>query len=182
LGQVRVEGYKAIVAVSKEDKGILKRNVDVLVQLLQCGEHNPSLRTIVRHSRIEETDDPEEIIHIRQGLEQHLAIEPSVTMTVLCDQLSWTEDEQGNREQLRTLVLEFLARSIGPLNIAITRSSDRILVEGIISVSFLPFASIVRLHASGSNRPFQCPTFGCAHHGQGYFASTADLQESDGPG
>jgi len=39
LGQVRVEGYKAIVAVSREDNGILKRNVDVLVQLLQCGEH-----------------------------------------------------------------------------------------------------------------------------------------------
>jgi hypothetical protein len=144
------------VAVSKEDKGILKRNVDVLVQLLQCGKHNPSLRTVVRHSRAEETDDPEEAVHIQQGLEQHLAIEPSVTMTVLCDQLSWTEDEQGNREQLRTLVLEFLARSIGPLNIAIGRSSDRILVEGIISVSSLPFASLFALR-SGSNRPFLMP-------------------------
>ncbi|KAF9653214.1 hypothetical protein BDM02DRAFT_3183159 [Thelephora ganbajun] len=113
-GEIRVEGYKAIVAVSKEDEGILKRNVDVLVQLLQC-------------------DDPEEIIHIRQGLEQHLAIDPSVTMSVLCDQLSWAEDEQGNREQLRTLVLEFLARSIRPLNIAISRSSDQILVGGIIN-------------------------------------------------
>ena len=41
LGQIRTEGYKAIVAVSKEDKGILKRNVDVLVQLLQCGKHKP---------------------------------------------------------------------------------------------------------------------------------------------
>lgn len=38
IGQIRVEGYKAIVAVSREDKGTLKRNVDVLVQLLQCGE------------------------------------------------------------------------------------------------------------------------------------------------
>lgn len=89
------------------------------------------------HSCVEETDDPEEIIHIQQGLEQHLAIDPSVTMSVLCDQLSWTEDEQGNREQLRTLVLRFLARSVRPLNIAISRSSDRILVEGIIDVSSL---------------------------------------------
>ena len=40
-GQVRVEGYKAIAAASREDGGILKRNVDVLVQLLQCGEHKP---------------------------------------------------------------------------------------------------------------------------------------------
>ena len=134
-----MEGYKAIVAVSEGDKGILKRNVDVLVQLLQCGEHKPpSLLTVVRHSHIEGTDDPEELIHIQQGLEQHLTIDPSVTMGVLCDQLSWTEDEQGNREQLRTLVLEFLSRSIRPLNIAISRSSDRILVEGIIEVSLPP--------------------------------------------
>lgn len=70
-------------------------------------------------------------------------------MNVLCDQLSWAEDEQGNREQLRTLVLAFLARSIGPLNIAISRSSDRILVEGILDVSFL--ASVLpSLHAPGS--------------------------------
>ena len=117
---------------------------------------NPFLWTVVRHSRVEETDDPEEIIHIRQGLEQHLAIEPSVTMSVLCDQLSWTEDEQGNREQLRTLVLEFLARSIGPLNIAISRSSDRILVEGVIAVSFLPSA-LVFAFTSRDNRPFQMP-------------------------
>jgi len=110
---------------------------------------NPSLWTVVGHSRFGETDDPEEIIHIQQGLEQHLAIDPSVTMSVLCDQLSWTEDEQGNREQLRTLVLEFLARSIGSLNVAISRSSDRILVEGIIGVSFLPSAINTRPHASG---------------------------------
>lgn len=91
---------------------------------------------------MEETDDPEEIIHIRQGLEQHLAIDPSVTMGVLCDQLSWIEDEQGNREQLRTLVLEFLAGTVRPLNIAAIRSSDKILVEGIINVSFLSRASV----------------------------------------
>jgi hypothetical protein len=96
----------------------------------------------VRNSRVEETEDSEEIIHIRQGLEQHLTIEPSVTMTVLCDQLLWTEDELGNREQLRTLVLEFLARSVRPLNVAIVRSSDQILAEGIINVSFLSCASV----------------------------------------
>ena len=136
-----MEGYKAIVAVSREDNGILKRNVDVLVQLLQCGEHMPlSLehRESFMHRR---TDDQEEIIHIRRGLEEHLGIEPSVTMTVLCDQLSWTEDEQGNREQLRTLVLEFLAGNTRSLNNAITNSSDRILVEGIVDVSSVPSVS-----------------------------------------
>lgn len=129
------------MAASKEDKGILKRNVDVLVQLLQCGEHG-SLYTVSGYSRIEETDDPEEITHIRQGLEQHLAIDLGVTTSVLCDQLSWTEDEQGNREQLRTLVLEFLAGSIEPLNAAMIHSSDKILVEGIVSVSFLSYVSV----------------------------------------
>lgn len=51
-GQIRVEGYKAIVAVSKEDKGALKRNVDVLVQLLQCGEYRPSFCPAAQDSRI----------------------------------------------------------------------------------------------------------------------------------
>ena len=112
-------------------------------------------QTAIGHSRTGETDDPEEIVHIRQGLEQHLAIDPSVTMTVLCDQLSWSEDEQGNRDQLRTLVLEFLAMSIRSLNVAIARSSDQILVEGIINVSLTPSIT-VRL-TSQDHRPFLTP-------------------------
>lgn len=141
LGQVRVEGYKSIVAVSKEDQGTLKRNVDVLIQLLQCGQFRPYFRPVVQDSSTEETDDPGEIIHIREGLVQHLAIDPNVAMTVLCDQLSWTEDEHGNREQLRTLVLEFLGRTVRSLDVAIIRSSGEILVEGIINVSPLSSGS-----------------------------------------
>ena len=68
-------------------------------------------------------------------------------MTVLCDQLSWTEDEHGNREQLRTLVLEFLARTIRSLDVAITRSSDKILVEGIVNVSPLSRTLVFDPHA-----------------------------------
>ena len=117
---------------------------------------NPTLRIVVRHSHVEESDDPEEIVHIQQGLEQHLEIEPSVTLSVLCDQLSWAEDDQGNREQLRTLVLKFLARNIGPLNTAISRSSDRILVEGIIGVSLLPSMS-VSAFTLRDDRPFPMP-------------------------
>ena len=77
-------------------------------------------------------------------------------MTVLCDQLSWTEDEQGNREQLRTLVLEFLAMSIRALNAAITNSSDRILVEGIVEVSFVPSVSPFAFMPQ-DRRPFPVP-------------------------
>ena len=122
-----------------EDQTTLKRNVDVLIQLLQCGEHT-SLSHRLEAFRHWETDNPEEIIHIRQGLVQHLSIDPNVTMSVLCDQLTWTEDELGNREQLRTRVLEFLTRNPGPLNAAIARSSDQVLVQAIIDVSFLPYA------------------------------------------
>ena len=151
-----MEGYKAIVAVSREDKGILKRNVDVLVQLLQCGERVPLSLKHHKSFTHRETDDPEEIIHIRRGLEQHLGIDPNVTMSVLCDQLSWTEDEQGNREQLRTLVLEFLARSTRSLNNAITNSSDRILVEGIVDVSSVPSVSPFAFMRQ-DRRPFPVP-------------------------
>lgn len=115
-----------------------------------------SCRVVSRHSRLKEIDEPEEIIHVRQGLEQHLTIDPSVTMTVLCDQLSWSEDEQGNREQLRTLVLEFLVKNIRSLNVAILRSSDRILVEGIINVSF-PLHVPTPTFMYWNDRPFQVP-------------------------
>lgn len=37
LFQVRIEGYQAIIQVSKEQKKWVKRNADVLVQLLQSG-------------------------------------------------------------------------------------------------------------------------------------------------
>jgi hypothetical protein len=36
--QIRIQGYKAVVQMSKEQPGWVERNVDVLVQLLQSGE------------------------------------------------------------------------------------------------------------------------------------------------
>ena len=36
--QIRIQGYRAIVQVSKEQPASVERNVDVLVQLLQSGE------------------------------------------------------------------------------------------------------------------------------------------------
>ena len=38
LLQVRKDGYRAITQVSRELKKLVKRNADVLVQLLQSGE------------------------------------------------------------------------------------------------------------------------------------------------
>ena len=36
--QIRIQGYNAVVLMSKEQPGWVERNVDVLVQLLQSGE------------------------------------------------------------------------------------------------------------------------------------------------
>jgi hypothetical protein len=36
--QIRIQGYRAVVQVSKEQPVSVERNVDVLVQLLQSGE------------------------------------------------------------------------------------------------------------------------------------------------
>ena len=36
--KIRIQGYKAVVQMSKEQPGSVERNVDVLVQLLQSGE------------------------------------------------------------------------------------------------------------------------------------------------
>jgi hypothetical protein len=36
--QIRIQGYNAVVQMSKEQPGWVERNVDVLVQLLQSGE------------------------------------------------------------------------------------------------------------------------------------------------
>ncbi len=36
--KIRIQGYKAVVQMSREQPGSVERNVDVLVQLLQSGE------------------------------------------------------------------------------------------------------------------------------------------------
>ncbi|KAJ7646592.1 hypothetical protein FB45DRAFT_890848 [Roridomyces roridus] len=94
---VRKEGYEAITAVSKVANKWVKRNTDVLLQLLQ-------------------SDEPDEVVVVKQALIAHLDLDPAVTLGVLCDQImppvdpkAVDSDELFMRDRLRTLVLAFLA-------------------------------------------------------------------------
>ncbi|KAG1751281.1 uncharacterized protein EDB91DRAFT_1104437 [Suillus paluster] len=92
--RVRIEGYRAISGVSSVQHKWVKRNSDVLVQLLQ-------------------SDEPEEVVVVKTALCDHLDMDPSVTLGVLCDQIIPPEDpmdeeEQQIRDRLRSLVIAFL--------------------------------------------------------------------------
>ncbi|RPD58686.1 hypothetical protein L227DRAFT_504962 [Lentinus tigrinus ALCF2SS1-6] len=95
VSNVRIKGYAAIVDVSREQNKWVKRNADVLVQLLQ-------------------SDEPDEVTFVKRALTQHLDMDPVVTLGVLCDQIippdePLDEEEQIIRDRLRSLVLAFLA-------------------------------------------------------------------------
>ncbi|KAJ4490923.1 apoptosis inhibitory protein 5-domain-containing protein [Lentinula aciculospora] len=92
--QVRMAGYNALVHMSRLEKKWVKRNADVLVQLLQ-------------------SDDPNEVSMVRKALVDHLQFDPRVTLGVLCDQIIPPNDlvdpeELAMRDSLRTLVLSFI--------------------------------------------------------------------------
>ncbi|KAF9461262.1 hypothetical protein BDZ94DRAFT_820535 [Collybia nuda] len=92
--KVRIEGYTAITQVSRTENKWVKRNADVLLQLLQ-------------------SDEPDEVIVVKKALTEHLDMDPRVTLGVLCDQIIppeelMDEEEQTIRDRLRSLVLSFL--------------------------------------------------------------------------
>ncbi|KAH8107682.1 hypothetical protein BXZ70DRAFT_884990 [Cristinia sonorae] len=123
VAKVRIDGYYAIISVSKEQKKWVKRNADVLVQLLQ-------------------SDEPEEVVVVKKALIEHLDMDPVVTLGVLCDQIAplsqdWDEEDQVTRDRLRSLVLAFLT---GEAHRAITERhahtpgspAEEVLVTGIL--------------------------------------------------
>ncbi|KAF4597852.1 hypothetical protein EYR38_006243 [Pleurotus pulmonarius] len=92
---VRIEGYKALAHMSRAQTKWVKRNADVLLQLLQ-------------------SDEPDEVTVVKQSLLEHLELDPRITLSVLCDQItplevSSDDEEKGIRDRLRVLVLSFLA-------------------------------------------------------------------------
>ncbi|KAG1765376.1 hypothetical protein EV702DRAFT_1151986 [Suillus placidus] len=92
--RVRIEGYRAISSVSSVEHKWVKRNSDVLVQLLQ-------------------SDEPEEVAVVKTALCDHLDMDPGITLGVLCDQIippeyTIDEEEQQIRDRLRSLVIAFL--------------------------------------------------------------------------
>ncbi|KAF8893579.1 hypothetical protein BD779DRAFT_1507003 [Infundibulicybe gibba] len=91
---VRIEGYTAITHVSRSENKWIKRNADVLLQLLQ-------------------SDEREEVEVVKNALKEHLDMDPKVTLGVLCDQIvpidePMDAEEQNIRDRLRFLVLSFL--------------------------------------------------------------------------
>ncbi|KAI0267058.1 apoptosis inhibitory protein 5-domain-containing protein [Gloeopeniophorella convolvens] len=92
---IRIEGYQAVVQMSKEQPKWVKRNVDVLVQLLQ-------------------SDEPEEVAVVKTALIEHLELDSRVTLNVLCDQIvppdePMEDEDRVIRDRLRALVVAFLA-------------------------------------------------------------------------
>ncbi|KAI0047912.1 hypothetical protein FA95DRAFT_1491717 [Auriscalpium vulgare] len=95
--QIRIDGYKAIVQMSKEQPKWVKRNADVLVQLLQSAP-----------------DEPDEVLVVKRALTAHLDMDAKVTLGVLCDQIvppdePVDEEDKAIRERLRSLVVAFMA-------------------------------------------------------------------------
>ncbi|KAJ7782509.1 hypothetical protein DFH07DRAFT_790899 [Mycena maculata] len=121
---VRKEGYDAITAVSKVANKWVKRNTDVLLQLLQ-------------------SDEPDEVVVVKQALIAHLNLQPRVTLGVLCDQImpavdaTADPDEIYMRDRLRTLVLAFLtdeAKQVIVEQHAVPDSeAEAVLVEGLLT-------------------------------------------------
>ncbi|KAI0364432.1 hypothetical protein BV20DRAFT_859949 [Pilatotrama ljubarskyi] len=122
VSSVRIKGYAAIVDVSREQQKWVKRNADVLVQLLQ-------------------SDEPEEVTFVKRALTQHLDMDPVITLGVICDQVvppdePLDEEEQAIRDRLRSLVLAFLAgeakRSLVERHASAPGSAaEQILVSGL---------------------------------------------------
>ncbi|KDQ27336.1 hypothetical protein PLEOSDRAFT_1041808, partial [Pleurotus ostreatus PC15] len=108
---VRIEGYKALAHMSRAQTKWVKRNADVLLQLLQSGMYLFSITSNVTYVA---SDEPDEVTVVKQSLLEHLELDPRITLSVLCDQItpleaSSDDEEKGIRDRLRVLVLSFLA-------------------------------------------------------------------------
>ncbi|KAF7790046.1 hypothetical protein EIP86_000995 [Pleurotus ostreatoroseus] len=121
--RVRKDGYRAITQVSREQKKWVKRNADVLVQLLQ-------------------SDEPEEVEVVEHQLTEHLDMDPQVTLVVLCDQIvpveeAVDEEDQAIRDHLRALVLNFM---VGRAKRAIVErhaeTAENVFSEGLMKTMF----------------------------------------------
>lgn len=93
-------------------------------------------------------DEPEEVEVVEQQLTEHLDMDPTVTLGVLCDQVApqdgaADEEEQAIRDRLRGLVLSFMTgkakRGIVERHANTYNSpAELVLVQGMYRVS-LPY-------------------------------------------
>ncbi len=118
----------------------VKRNADVLLQLLQSGVYSLPLALIVPHVA---PDEPDEVTVVKQSLLEHLELDPRITLSVLCDQImpleaSSDDEEKGIRDRLRVLVLSFLAdEAKHAISRRVTSGSEaeEVLVGELVAVS-----------------------------------------------
>lgn len=123
--------------MSKEQPKWVKRNADVLAQLLQSGTFSVNIFQPGGFDRVDSChyslqwfahdkfatdipllpfrpDEPEEVTVVKKALLEHLDMDSKVTLGVLCDQLVPTdepmdEEEKAIRDRLGSLVLAFIA-------------------------------------------------------------------------
>ncbi|KAI6121832.1 hypothetical protein F5141DRAFT_1211484 [Pisolithus sp. B1] len=110
--KVRIDGYNAVTQVSYAQRKWVKRNADVLVQLLQSG--NFSTCGLEKSNGDLYIDEPEEAAVVKIALLKHLDMDPPAVLGVMCDQVvpleeDLDETERQTRERLRSLVITFLA-------------------------------------------------------------------------
>ncbi|KAA1471859.1 hypothetical protein DENSPDRAFT_837964 [Dentipellis sp. KUC8613] len=130
--KVRIDGYKAIVQMSKEQPKWVKRNTDVLVQLLQ-------------------SDEPDEVTVVKKALAEHLDMDPKVTLGVLCDQIVSAdepvdEEDKAIRDRLRSLVIAFMCGEAKRAIVARHANQpgnpqETVLIEGLFKAVSKPSAS-----------------------------------------
>ncbi|KAG8985673.1 hypothetical protein FRB93_005742 [Tulasnella sp. JGI-2019a] len=89
--EVRYAGYKFISALTKKVPSWARRNVDVLVQLLAL-------------------DEPEDLRQLNDALADHIDVDPTLTLTVLCMYLKIGNEKSSvaSTEDLRAKILSFL--------------------------------------------------------------------------
>lgn len=121
----------------------------MLVQLLQNGTYNqlPPNPEILPYERL--SDDEREVTVVKKALQEHIDIEPSGTLRVLCDQctvdgkrsdgdssMDVDDEELVLRRRLRTLVLRFLAEKYNVCISRVVKSAEveEVLFNGLVKV------------------------------------------------
>jgi hypothetical protein len=102
-------------------------------------------------------DEPDEVILVKKALVDHLDMDPSVTIGVLCDQILPPEEAVGEedlvvRDRLRALVLSFITRearqSIVERDAAQKEGSSvqEMLIQALWAVSLLCVCDVLTVY------------------------------------
>jgi hypothetical protein len=105
---------------------------------------------------IYDTDEPDEVVVVQKALVEHLDMDPSVTLGVLCDQIippeePIDEEELFVRDRLRSLVLSFLTKEAKRAILERCKSqpdsaTEDILINTLWAVGHLLTCTIWRFH------------------------------------